>query len=84
MHDCVKPVEKLVKSLSRTLSLYTKYTGLVKYLTSQVFIVRSFCTTSTQQASGFKQCNSEGLNLLNSILYPLYTAPNINTNYIKE
>lgn len=81
---CGKTVQPLVKSVCRTCFVCTESTDLLKYLTSQVLFMRSFCTAITQPLAGFKQQFLHNYYLLLSGLYPLYTAPIINTKYIKE
>lgn len=81
---CGLAVYKLVKSLCRTCIFCTESTTIPKYLTSQVFFIRSLYTPITQPLASFKQTVSYTYHLLLIGLSPLYTTPNINTKYIKE
>jgi hypothetical protein len=84
LKGCAKAVDGSWKSLCKAGSLYPQSTALAKYLTSQVFFVRSFCTANEQVLGFFAQAKSAIFNLLSIGLSPLCTTPTITTNYIKE
>jgi hypothetical protein len=79
-----KPMDKLRKSLGKVLGLYPQSTVQPKYLTNQVFFMRRFGTSFSQFKIAFAQPQSRIFDLLNQILYPLFTGPITNTKLIKE
>jgi hypothetical protein len=85
MHKaCVKAVDRLCKSLGKVSGLTTQWFVFTKYLTSQVFFVRSLSTPAEHPSGGYGQAISSIFNPLGQYLYPLSTAPITNTNLIKE
>lgn len=78
-----KAVNKLVTSFAQLLNLCTVCTGGAKYLTSQVFFVRSLCTRISLLSTAYTHGKSSILNLLELVFYPLSTRP-INTNKLNK
>ena len=77
---CEQAVDKAGTSLVKLAGLYPLYTAGAKYLTSQVFFVRSLCTQLEQLMSAYRQPKAGIYNLLGLKLYPLSTGPMNNTN----
>lgn len=81
---CVQAVEKLCKNLCKAGNLCTSSTQPAKYLTGQVFIMRSLYTWFEQMLCAYEQQFLAIYNLLGQALSPFYT-PTMNTiNLIKE
>ena len=68
-------VEKYWKNLEKLGGLYTLSTDCSKYLTSQVFYMRSFYTQLTRLNSVFTQLKPVDLYLSDVFLTPSSTAP---------
>ncbi len=82
--DCGKAVNKFGKRLVEVLGFYSLYTGLPKYLTSQVFLCAGCTTIYTPNINKYEHPFMCSFNQLFYYLYTLSPAP-INTNkYIKD
>ncbi len=77
---CEQAVDKLGISPGKIAGLYALYTALLRYLTNQVFFVRSLCTKLEQLMSAYRHPKLGIYNLLGFKLYPLSTVPINNTN----
>jgi hypothetical protein len=81
---CEQTGDKSSTSLVQHSELCTKAAGYTKYLTAQVFFVRSLCTGLEQLKGAYEQLFLGVFNPLGRFLCPLYTGPITNTILIKE
>lgn len=84
MHECAKPVDKIVGSPGKVRELFTKSTGFIKYLTSQVFVRHGFCASNLHIQPVYQHAGLSAFNLFGAGLCPLSTNPMITTNLIKD
>lgn len=84
LKGCVKGVDKLGISLGQVGVLFTKSTGLPKYLTSQVFFKDGFSEGFEQPYGYYQQLESTFFNLLSTWFYTLTTVPITNTKLRKD
>jgi len=81
---CGQAVEKLCKSLCKSVGLFTSSTAAIKYLTSQVFFVRSLYTWFEQVVWAYGQVVLSIFKVISGDLSPLCTLPMNTTKLIKE
>lgn len=81
---CEQAVEKLCIKLCKAAGLYTQSTVRAKYLTSQVFFMRSLYTVFEQSLCAYEQPSLDKSDLLCRFLSTFYTLPMNTTNLIKE
>ena len=79
-----KSEHKLGKGLAELADLCAPSTVWVKYLTSQVFFVRSLCTRIAQFLASYEQLFGSNLSLLSANFYTLSTALTNNTTLISR
>jgi hypothetical protein len=84
MPKCGLAVDRLGKTLGKLVSLSSKSTAFVKYLTSQVFFINGFLTIFEQLAGSFTQPFLTIFKPLTVFFSPLSTRSINNTNLIKE
>lgn len=83
LNACAKSVDSQFIKLAQTRGLYSQYTGIDNYLTSQSFFVHGLCSVVEQFLDTNKQPGRSIFNLLNTNLYTLSTVPTNTINLYK-
>jgi hypothetical protein len=85
MHKaCAERVERLWKTLGKTLDLYNSSTGSYLKLFNTVVFYPAKATASAQDPASFTQALESFFYPLRHYLYPVSTQPTNATNLIKE